>query len=661
VPVKLQEIIDKALEKDLKFRYQSAADMRTDLVRLKRLVESGDGLTDSGLVSATEQRRVRWQQRWVTWVVAAVCAVALSAVGVWLFVRSRTKPAVGQPQVKQFRLTANPTENAVDGAAISPDGRYLAYSDLNGIHIKAIATSEEQTIAAPPGSSVGRNSWFPVAWFPDGTKFVANALKSNESSVWVVSLLGNRQLLRDNAWASSISPDGSLIAYHSSMDYYGGPDVWTMNERGEDARKILTAEGDNGFNRVMWSADGKRIAYVLQRPNDNPEVQTYDLQSKKTTSVFSNRQLMDVYWLRDGRLIFSVVRDPSTGDTTTPAPSTSDSDLWAMALDPATGYATGPARQITNWPGFSFLNFSATVDSKRLVFLKYNYEADVFVAEVDPKVTRLTGMRRLTLDEHNDLPTAWTGDNKSVVFFSDRNGFTNLFRQALDETSAEALTSGPEYKWGPRLSSDGKWIHYLSGKTPPFMLVSHVNLMRVPVNGGAPQLILSGQGMSDHRCARAPATLCIFDEIPAGQNKRTLYEYDDEHGRGRAILSLDPNPYGNWDLSPDGKTIAVSRFNTHEGRIRFYSLDGKMTSEVVLPGFAGFNGLDWSTDGKGLFISSSDPRRSTLIYVTREGEVHKLWEPSASATTWGIQSFDGKHVAVLGGSFDSNVWMIEDF
>ena len=90
-----------------------------------------------------------------------------------------------------------------------------------------------------------------------------------------------------------------------------------------------------------------------------------------------------------------------------------------------------------------------------------------------------------------------------------------------------------------------------------------------------------------------------------------------------------------------------------EGHVILLRADG--------PAFCAGYGLDWSTDGRGLFISSSDPRRSTLIYVTREGEVHKLWEPSASATTWGIQSFDGKHVAVLGGSFDSNVWMIEDF
>ena len=41
VPLKLEDVINKALEKDKKLRYQSAADMRTDLQRLKRDTESG--------------------------------------------------------------------------------------------------------------------------------------------------------------------------------------------------------------------------------------------------------------------------------------------------------------------------------------------------------------------------------------------------------------------------------------------------------------------------------------------------------------------------------------------------------------------------------------------------------------------------------------------
>jgi len=660
LPPKFEEIVDKALEKDQALRCQNAADLRTDLVRLKRLVESGEGTKKSDPIGVQNLAGSRLRSAWTKWAVACGAAAIIAIAG-WFAVSSRKKPEMTAKEAKQFRLTANPTESAVDGAAISPDGRYLAYSDTTGIHIKDITTGESQTIPAPPGSSTGRNSWFPVAWFPDGTRLVANALKGNDSSVWVVSLLGNRQLMRDGAWATSISPDGSQVAYFSSMDYNGGLDIWTINERGENGRKLISAEGDSGFKSVSWSPDGKRLAYILQRPNQDPEVNTLGLQTGASNVLFSNRLLMDAHWLRDGRLIYSVIRQPSTNDPQTPAPITSDSDLWALPLDPTTGKATGPAHQVTNWPGFSFAMFSSTADAKRITFLKSSYQQDVFVGDIDPAITQLKDLRRLTLDEHDDLPTAWTADSKSVIFFSDRNGLSNIFSQSLAATSADALTSGPDYKWGPRLSSDGNWIHYLSSKTPPFMTPGDASLMRIPVAGGAAVKILSGRAMADHRCARAPATLCIFDEVPAGQSKRMLYSYDDEQGRGKQIMSLDPNPYGNWDLSPDGKTIAVSRFNPHEGRIKFYTSEGEPVSEVVVPGYAGFNGLDWSADGSGVFLSSSNSRRSTLIYVTRDGNVRELWQPGGSAVTWGISSPDGKRLAVLGGSYDSNVWMVEDF
>ncbi len=247
--------------------------------------------------------------------------------------------------------------------------------------------------------------------------------------MWLVTLLGNKQLLRDDAWASSISPDGSLIAYHSHMDYYGGPDIWFMNERGEAPRKVVSAEHDSGFYHVSWSADGKRLAYLYQRTNAVPEIDTFDLASGTTTVVVSNQFLTDAYWLRDGRMVYALMRRAAHPND--PAPATSDSDLWAVSVDSATGKPQGEPRRLTDWPGFTFAMFSATADSKRLTFLKFNFQADVYVADLDAGATHLTGLRRLTLDEHDDLPTSWAADNKSVIFFSDRNGLSNIFRQAV--------------------------------------------------------------------------------------------------------------------------------------------------------------------------------------------------------------------------------------
>ena len=82
VPGKLEEIINKALEKDRKLRYQNAADIRTDLQRLKRDTESGrEAVATSGTGSNPASKSSR--SRWVAVTGAMVLVVALAAINFW--------------------------------------------------------------------------------------------------------------------------------------------------------------------------------------------------------------------------------------------------------------------------------------------------------------------------------------------------------------------------------------------------------------------------------------------------------------------------------------------------------------------------------------------------------------------------------------------------
>jgi eukaryotic-like serine/threonine-protein kinase len=87
VPPKLEDVINKALEKDKKLRYQSAAEMRTDLQRLKRDTESGYtgvAATEAGTKPATPSTGPRWMA------IAAVLVVVVAlGVGAWLFFARR--------------------------------------------------------------------------------------------------------------------------------------------------------------------------------------------------------------------------------------------------------------------------------------------------------------------------------------------------------------------------------------------------------------------------------------------------------------------------------------------------------------------------------------------------------------------------------------------
>jgi TolB-like protein/Tfp pilus assembly protein PilF len=77
VPPKLEDIIHKALEKDRSLRYQSAADMRTDLQRLKRDTDSGKSGARTELAPVSRKRRFQWIAASAVGVVAAIVIVAL--------------------------------------------------------------------------------------------------------------------------------------------------------------------------------------------------------------------------------------------------------------------------------------------------------------------------------------------------------------------------------------------------------------------------------------------------------------------------------------------------------------------------------------------------------------------------------------------------------
>ncbi len=107
VPAKLEEIITKALEKDKKLRYQSAADMRTDLQRLKRATESGARVQLHAATSKTVGRK----KRWPAFYAAVIVAVALVAGA--LFVHNRKAHALNETDTIVLADFANSTGNPV--------------------------------------------------------------------------------------------------------------------------------------------------------------------------------------------------------------------------------------------------------------------------------------------------------------------------------------------------------------------------------------------------------------------------------------------------------------------------------------------------------------------------------------------------------------------
>jgi len=148
IPLKLEEIIEKTLEKDRELRYQSAGELRADLKRLKRDMESVELRVAAGL--AAGPRAVQWWRSKQALVIAVIAMSTFAAVlaGHWLR-PTRSRPE--QPLLQQRSITTNPTENPVYAAAISPDGRYLAYADFTGVFVRLLETGETHSLPLPEG------------------------------------------------------------------------------------------------------------------------------------------------------------------------------------------------------------------------------------------------------------------------------------------------------------------------------------------------------------------------------------------------------------------------------------------------------------------------------------------------------------------------------
>jgi serine/threonine protein kinase len=650
LPPKLETLIQRALEKDREARYQTAAEMCTDLETLRPEVEP--------------RHRSGW------WALASVIAVTLliGGLALWFFTRQPQSPAT-LPEVKLRQLTTNSSENAVISGAISPDGKYLAFTDRFGIHLKLIETGETRTIPQPEGFSSNSVDWETYVWLPDSTRFLANShplggdfesWSSRDTSVWIVSVLGGTpQKLRDQAYPYSISPDGSLISFGANNGGHGDSEIWVMRPDGGQARKIFENKDNLGLGGLQWSPDGQRAIYAMELKDGKQTFMGGDLKGGPVTTIhapFDVRSEAEHLWLSDGRMIYTTWDPPAGFNSAT-------CNLWQIRLDPRTFDFVGKPQRISNLAAVCASALSATSDGKRAAFLEKRGQASVYVADLQAGGARIADPIRLTLDEGWNNPSAWTADGKVVFFYSNRNRTNALFKQRLGQQTAEALVTVKEDEdlvGGACLSPDGSWIFYVVGRKDRGPS-KEVQLMRVPITGGSPQLILMAPFEGGPICARSPATVCAIAERSADRKHLVFTAFDPVKGLGNKIAeySTEPTSDYEWHLSPDGTRIAIPR--NREGRIDILWLNSRAPQEITVKGWNALTGADWAADGKSMFAYASKDRAAVILSVDLQGNARILWEHQASENTYAVPSPDGRHLAIQVRTQDANLWMMENF
>ena len=210
------------------------------------------------------------------------------------------------------------------------------------------------------------------------------------------------------------------------------------------------------------------------------------------------------------------------------------------------------------------------------------------------------------------------------------------------------------------LSPEGSWVLYMVGPKEGDPLAP-TKLMRVPITGGSPQLVLTANIEGGPRCARSPVTLCAIAERSADRNQLIFKALDPVKGRGRKLAELktDATADYQWDLSPDGARIAVLK--NLEGRIQTLSLNGRAPQAITVKGWNILTNAVWTADGKGLLVSSLKEEGSFLLSVDLQGNTRILWEQTGGVRTYGVPSPVGRHLAMQEWTGDSNMWMLENF
>jgi eukaryotic-like serine/threonine-protein kinase len=449
---KLEEIINKALEKSRELRCQSAAELNADLKRLRRELESGAAVRAAGLTrQPTRGRRAVW---------TVITIVALLLAGYFLRKGFSGSATDSLSAAKLVQLTT--TEGLHEFPAWAPDGKRIAYSkDLNGfrkIFVKPLQGDPQQVTA-------GDYDDIQPKWTPDGRGILF--VRSNQSrvklepgdvfgqydggDVWRKDLAsGQEEKLLGNAFNPSFSPDGKMIAVDAS---WAGPRrIWIADAQGHNPQQITSDSSEAvGHLEPNWSPDGKQIVFQhLERTRFSTRV--VNVATHTVTALTDGRfHDLNPVWSPSGKYIY-FSSDRGGG-----------MNIWRIKVS-GRGDPAGVPQQVTMGSGQD-VQLAMSPSGERLAFAILRQNADLWRLPVSEQTGMTTGdPEEVIASTREDSRGAWSPDGTQIAFNSDRTGEMNIYVHSLLDNSDRQITKGPGGDFQPQWSPDGKRLVFFSSR-----------------------------------------------------------------------------------------------------------------------------------------------------------------------------------------------------